>query len=1456
MHFAKHGVKHIEASHPLESSIYHYRADHANAQWLRPMHASNSPLVRWSIPPPKRPLGTRIICHGSQPTCSFCGGAHAPCPAGVVELDLPRNSTETGPTKEAAAVPLDKPFESYSVQNATLDTPPMIVHVQYDPAAVCFPGETCECPPEARLSPDAPSPLLGALEDFTAYETCSSHLDCVHGKGPASFCDDNSHCVSCTKWDPLDPSASIDGRHPSQCDDSARRHGNFQHLDPLWPIEPQSRPMRLCASCRMNTSRQLHSPAMHTCPRVAHASRATALLVDDVDCTERYAQLVRCAGDSTWLFSRIEHFASGSDTHPHTQLIARELIPPSRTRDGLSASPPTFGSARLAMDDDQRHKLAANAAITCTDDGNLLLYGGGEGGTGTAWLIGEPPRTGDEYSVRRHGFRWRRPMAAWSANKSQTQCVEARPHMPELCEYDGKLTVLRYGGRVLAFTRSNLYAHGGRHVQVSSSRFGFEGWRPFQQLSFEQYTTAPENNLYFAAIRAVPTGSISCEQLLLGLFPGSINGRGGVYVSVSADSVNWGELRQIYPSEVHASWRTSDYPVDGAMTSTDVAHLSIVLQHGVAVPHRRRAASSPSEEPTDERAQAWCNARRPPIYCEYTFPWSVSRHNASHAIVRIGKLAPWLVQCRPVVDWPSHSGTRHVHDSLRADPSLPLLGSGPPRGAAVHAAAAPKRPSVAVLVASGRSDLQRQTLARKLESTRDFLLRPLRAVAEVSTFICLEVAQPAWQSKLMRAFLSPRQIWQFDACEWQDLSDVARRCCENKRQPICDAPEQADDEESASLTQFYGLGACFQRVLQVSQSVMHDFYIRTRPDLHWVGAFNVSLLWAPDARHRLGLRYRSAVGLSDARLGQFQRPWYKVGPGVCGEARWQTDYSCYTLDDQLALVPAMLARLYFDFARERLSRDFQALRRERLHLVPECSCWRCAEGRLTEYLLVLQVPLSIHTLPVILVTDDNEAPPLLLPEHAGANGEPDPTWSPSARVQCALRNGSWGVTSWLVEERLLPAAAARQIATEMNVAYSMKALWRDEGALRSLLRHLRQESGGAATKEAFIPQRARSALRQYAQRFLERNERHLRCSLPRAAAHAGCVAPMQVQASTPVNASAVRPAPVMSFIVQYYRHPRQLGIICERLRDPRIEVIVHADSNDVEDAAAFSVATATCGALILHSDNVHEIRGYNLAVRHSRGKLIAFSQDDRIPPYGGEWVERVLAVFHLDAFARLGALGLHRGGVRLWIQPTGGAPRMRMVGSCGDTADDVTGHKWDALLSERMTTPIRYVSFMNIGPIIVRRVALDEVGGFNTSYSKPGQLGIGFDHEFIGRLWQAGWQSAVMCPSRVTAFRNGCGGKGSATNISARVAQMLRNRDMYRQQFEAHAEKIEGMVARAQESLMGDKQLLAQLGAVVNRCVNCEGSGDDLHALKYRSLGFDDTSACPTADVTKLAYEP
>ena len=36
--------------------------------------------------------------------------------------------------------------------------------------------------------------------------------------------------------------------------------------------------------------------------------------------------------------------------------------------------------------------------------------------------------------------------------------------------------------------------------------------------------------------------------------------------------------------------------------------------------------------------------------------------------------------------------------------------------------------------------------------------------------------------------------------------------------------------------------------------------------------------------------------------------------------------------------------------------------------------------------------------------------------------------------------------------------------------------------------------------------------------------------------------------------------PMISFIIQYYHHPQQLGPICERVCDRHVEIIVHADS--------------------------------------------------------------------------------------------------------------------------------------------------------------------------------------------------------------------------------------------------------------------------------------------------------
>ena len=199
------------------------------------------------------------------------------------------------------------------------------------------------------------------------------------------------------------------------------------------------------------------------------------------------------------------------------------------------------------------------------------------------------------------------------------------------------------------------------------------------------------------------------------------------------------------------------------------------------------------------------------------------------------------------------------------------------------------------------------------------------------------------------------------------------------------------------MRQFFRLGECYRRVVADAGGSAHDFFVRVRPDLQWVGPFDASTLLASAARRRIGLRYRSCAGVEGVTLGQLQMAWYKVGPDACGEARWQTDYACVTLDDQFALVPARLADAYFDFAKARLSDAYTALR-ARSPAVPPCSCWRCLEGRLTEYVTLRALPYHVLSLPATYVYDDKNAPPMLLPETAADGGGADAAWSPSTRA--------------------------------------------------------------------------------------------------------------------------------------------------------------------------------------------------------------------------------------------------------------------------------------------------------------------------------------------------------------------------------------------------------------------------------------------------------------------------
>ena len=304
----------------------------------------------------------------------------------------------------------------------------------------------------------------------------------------------------------------------------------------------------------------------------------------------------------------------------------------------------------------------------------------------------------------------------------------------------------------------------------------------------------------------------------------------------------------------------------------------------------------------------------------------------------------------------------------------------------------------------------------------------------------------------------------------------------------------------------------------------------------------------------------------------------------------------------------------------------------------------------------------------------------------------------------------------------------------------------------------------------------------------------------------------------------------LTFIVQYWHHPNQLQHICARLQHPRVEVIVHADSNSSDDRAAFAdVESSYANVRVLHSENIHEVRGYNRAAGLASGWLVAFSQDDRLPPDSLGWVASVIGTFEL--LPRLGILGLHRGSSSLLYRSGKRTRRDYMYGTCGDNRDQADGTKWHGLGTRDMDAPLKMVAWLNIGPIVVRRKLFLHIGGFNLSYSRPGELGIGFDAELTGRVIASGEHAALVCPSRKTFFRNGCGGKATTATrdkMRRRFLATLTNERMFTMQFQADEPQLLERVRSAQSMFLANASIQRTLARLFPSCSKCSsGQGID-----------------------------
>jgi glycosyltransferase involved in cell wall biosynthesis len=134
---------------------------------------------------------------------------------------------------------------------------------------------------------------------------------------------------------------------------------------------------------------------------------------------------------------------------------------------------------------------------------------------------------------------------------------------------------------------------------------------------------------------------------------------------------------------------------------------------------------------------------------------------------------------------------------------------------------------------------------------------------------------------------------------------------------------------------------------------------------------------------------------------------------------------------------------------------------------------------------------------------------------------------------------------------------------------------------------------------------------------------------------------------------------------------------------------------------------------LIHSNDIHEIRILDRAIRFASAEIVCLVQDDDRIPRGFRWLDATLARF--EKFPNLAVIGGFMGFGSFHPDPK--------------KAKRVWGK-----------APFQFVHHVNIGPYFIRKQHYEALGGWDYSFSHAGEPGICFDNEFCLRAWLNGYR--------------------------------------------------------------------------------------------------------------------
>lgn len=216
----------------------------------------------------------------------------------------------------------------------------------------------------------------------------------------------------------------------------------------------------------------------------------------------------------------------------------------------------------------------------------------------------------------------------------------------------------------------------------------------------------------------------------------------------------------------------------------------------------------------------------------------------------------------------------------------------------------------------------------------------------------------------------------------------------------------------------------------------------------------------------------------------------------------------------------------------------------------------------------------------------------------------------------------------------------------------------------------------------------------------------------------------------------VNEIPRVTAIVQSYNHHDNVSNITKSLKRANAvdEIIVNEDGSTDGSLYEWKSALLDNNDFIIRSNNLHELRSYNRALRIASGDIIVLLRSNDRLPVTDEWIRNAQQLF--AALPDLGVLGGYIG--QTWNYDSGIGDEF---GNRNSTHGGVGDGDTKALpfIEPKTKMPFMYSECTWSSPLFIRKDVVNEVGGLDLTIARQGEQGVWQDCMFSYEAWMKGF---------------------------------------------------------------------------------------------------------------------